>query len=145
MKIKVSKLLTKNELFSNKGATTDRFVDEVRIEECTQTPCYVFQGSDVVMEVDFRSVAAQSLRPQVFATALGQTIEYTLPPAHQNACNHLSRGSCPVSQDEDITYRFVFPITNIYPPIPVTVQLTLFNQDNQPVFCKITDIIVRLR
>lgn len=97
------------------------------------------------MEIDFRSPAATSLRPIVFATALNQTIEYTLPPAHQNACNHLTRGSCPVSQDEDLTYRFVFPITAIYPPIPVTVQLTLVNEANQVAFCKITDIIVRLR
>lgn len=97
------------------------------------------------MEIDFRSLAATSLRPIVWATALGQTIEYVLPPDQQNACNHLNRGSCPTSQDEDVTYRFVFPITPIYPPIPVTVQLTLVNHANATIFCKQTDIIVRLR
>lgn len=98
------------------------------------------------MEVDFRSLrTASALRPQVFATALGATIEYNLPPQFANGCNHLPRGSCPLSVNEDATYRFVFTVTPVYPPIPVTVELTLFDQENQAVFCSLIDIHVRLR
>lgn len=87
---------------------------------------------------------ANTLRPHVLATALGVTIEYPLPPDQQNACNHLSIGSCPLSVNEDATYNFVFPITSVYPPIPVSVQLTLYNHAGQPVFCAIIDIHVRI-
>lgn len=98
------------------------------------------------MNIGFRAaVAAISLTPQVFATALGTTIEYTLPPLHQNACNHLSVGSCPLSPNEDVTYRFVFAITAVYPPIPVTVELTVVNHDGTILFCGLIDIHVRLR
>lgn len=98
------------------------------------------------MNTDFRATrGASSLRPQVFATALGETIEYLLPPAHREGCNNLSVGSCPLSVNEDATHTFVFPITAVYPPIPVSVQLTVFDQLNQGVFCAIIDIHVRLR
>ncbi len=118
----------------------------MRIADCAQAPCNVFQGSDAIMEVDFRSErVASALRPQVFATALGATIEYNLPPEHQNACNHLQIGSCPLSAGEDTTYRFVFRVTAVYPPIPVTVELTLFDHASQAVFCAEIDIHVRIR
>ncbi|KAG4074479.1 hypothetical protein HA402_015768 [Bradysia odoriphaga] len=120
--------------------------NSVTINNCSQTPCDVVQGSNAVMNVDFRSLrAASNLRPQVFATALGETIEYNLPPNQREACDHLITGSCPLSVNEDATYRFVFPITAIYPPIPVTVELTLWDQLNQHVFCALIDIHVRLR
>lgn len=98
------------------------------------------------MEIDFRSVrGAATLRPQVFATALGATIEYNLPPQFANGCNHLLQGSCPLSVNEDATYRFVFSVTTVYPPIPVTVELALLDQNNEAVFCSLIDIHVRLR
>lgn len=98
------------------------------------------------MLTNFRAQrAATHLRPQVHATALGETIEYILPPNQQNACDHLTVGSCPLSANEDATYRFVFPITAIYPPIPVSVQLTIWDHTNQHVFCAVIDIHVRIR
>lgn len=98
------------------------------------------------MQIDFRSLrSASALRPQVFATALGATIEYNLPPIFHNGCNHLLRGSCPLSVNEDATYSFIFSVTAVYPPIPVTVELTLFDHENQHVFCSLIDIHVRLR
>lgn len=98
------------------------------------------------MQVDFRAARpATSLRPQVFATALGATVEYNLPPQFANGCNHLHAGSCPLSVNEDATYGFAFPITSVYPPIPVSVELTLWDHTNQHVFCAVVDIHVRLR
>lgn len=98
------------------------------------------------MNVNFRAPrGASQLRPQVFATALGETIEYTLPPNQREACDHLVTGSCPLSENEDATYRFVFPITAIYPPIPVSVELTIFDHLSQHVFCAVINIHVRLR
>jgi len=122
------------------------FINQMQIENCDRTPCDVFQGSNASMIVDFRALQSSvTLRPRVFATALGVTIEYTLPIEHQNACNHLTTGSCPLSANEDITYGFVFPITSVYPPIPVTVEITLHGDNDHHVFCAIADIHVRLR
>lgn len=98
------------------------------------------------MQVDFRAVlGADTLRPQVFATALGTTIEYQLAPEFHNACNHLIFGSCPLAVNEDATYHFVFGVTTIYPPIPVAVELTLIDHANRVSFCAVVDIHVRMR
>lgn len=96
------------------------------------------------MEVDFRtSMPASQLRPQVFATALNTTIEYVLPPQLQNGCEHLNRGSCPLSAKEDATYKFVFSVMKLYPAIPVSVELIMWNELKQVMWCAVIDIQVR--
>lgn len=128
------------------GPGGHRLPQTITIDGCAQTPCDVTQGTDVLKIADFsHPTTASSLRPQVFATALGTTIEYVLPPNQREACDHLSTGSCPLAPNEAATYRFVFPITSIYPPIPVSVELTLRDQASNVVFCAIIDIHVRLR
>lgn len=120
---------------------------EVRVAGCTAAPCDIFQGSDAVMQIDFRAPAlANTLRPVVMATALGATIEYQLNPIFHNACNHLAGGSsCPIAANEDVTYNFVFGVTAFYPPIPVAVELSLINHAGDHVFCTIIDVHVRIR
>lgn len=120
---------------------------QVRVAGCTVAPCNVLQGSDAIMHVDFRAASgATTLRPVVFATALGATIEYQLNPQFHTACNHLIGGSsCPLAVNEDATYNFVFGVTIFYPPIPVAVELSLVNQAGETVFCTIIDIHVRIR
>lgn len=119
---------------------------QVRVAGCTAAPCDVFQGSDAVMQIDFRAPAlANTLRPVVMATALGATIEYQLNPIFHNACNHLTGASCPLAANEDVTYNFTFGVTTFYPPIPVAVELSLYNHNGETVFCSIIDIHVRIR
>lgn len=118
----------------------------VRVQGCTGARCDVFQGADAVMQVDFRAIAgATALRPVVFATALGATVEYNLPPHLQNACTQLGSSSCPLSPNEDATYHFRFSVTTFYPPIPVDVEISLINQAGATVFCTIVPIHVRVR
>lgn len=113
---------------------------------CTSDPCNVVQGNTANMQVDFRAPhAATGLRPVVFATALGQTIQYQLEPQFHNACNHLIGTSCPLSAGEDATYRFAFHVTPIYPPIRVLVELSLVDHANRPQFCTVIPIHVRTR
>jgi len=122
------------------------FPDEVRIANCSSTPCDIPQGQNADMQVAFRSLnQANTLRPVVMAIALGLTIEYVLPDEHQNACNHLLQGSCPLSASEDAIYHFIFHVEDVYPPIPVTVELRLVDHMNRVVFCVVIDIQVRLR
>lgn len=145
MLIEINTILNKN-YFSHSGTGGRPAPQSIAIEGCTSTPCDILQNSDAIMEVNFRSERGSSqLRPQVFATALGTTIEYNLPPQFANGCNHLIVGSCPLSVNEDATYRFVFSVTAVYPPIPVTVELTLWDHNSQHVFCAEIDIHVRLR
>lgn len=97
------------------------------------------------MEVDFRTSApASQLRPQVYATALNTTIEYVLPPELQNGCNHLKVGSCPLSAKEDATYRFLFSVLKMYPPIRVSVELIMWNELKEVMWCAVIDIQVRI-
>lgn len=97
------------------------------------------------MQIDFRAVnGAQSLRPVVWATAFGVTIEYHLESQYHNACNHLVDSFCPLSDNEDATYSFEFAVTKQYPAIPVAVELSLLDQFNATVFCSIIDVQIRL-
>lgn len=119
---------------------------EVRVQGCTAAPCDIFQGSDAVMQIDFRAPSiAMTLRPVVLATALGVTIEYPLDPSFHNACNHLIGGSsCPLEANEDATYNFVFGVETYYPPIAVAVELSLIDHVGEHVFCSVIDIHVRI-
>lgn len=96
------------------------------------------------MHIDFRApFAATGLRPAVVAHVGNQEpVNFPLGLQFRNACNHLVRGRCPLAAGEYATYNFNFPISNIYPPILVGVELTLRDQADRPVFCTIIDVRV---
>lgn len=77
------------------------------------------------------------------ATALGVTVPYELPENIANVCKNLLHGaSCPLDAGEDATYKFIFPIGNMYPEIGVKVEVTLVDEKNSPVTCFAVDIKV---
>lgn len=107
-------------------------------------PCTVRRGTNALMDLDFTvPLTATALRPVVFATVLGATIEYPLPDHLQNACNHIGPVQCPLAAGATTTCNFVFAVNPIYPPITVGVEINLLNHDNVAVTCFIMDIAVR--
>lgn len=104
-------------------------------------PCSVQKGRDVNMQLEFLVLnQIQTLRPSVRATALGVTVPYQLPAHMQNACNFLSNVNCPLSVGHIPTYHFDFPISHIYPSIPVRVELTLLDDQNRAATCFSIDL-----
>lgn len=96
------------------------------------------------MDIDFRAKnGAQELRPVVYATVLGITLEYPLETDFQDACKHLDGSQCPLSENEDVTYNFKFPIASYLPTVRVAVELSLIDEDKETVFCTIIDARVR--
>ncbi|KAG4074456.1 hypothetical protein HA402_015745 [Bradysia odoriphaga] len=117
---------------------------EVRVRGCTSMPCTVRRGTEAIMDLEFTTpVSSNTLRPVVFASVLGATIEYPLPDHLQNACNHIRPNGCPLAAGTTTSYNFVFAVNPLYPPVTVGVEVNLLNQDNVAVTCFIVDIAVR--
>lgn len=106
-------------------------------------PCSAPQGKAIVMEMDFTTATAiQTLTPTVRATAFGVVTPYPLPEELKNGCKALINASCPLDARESATYKIIFPISNIYPAIPVTVELTVSDERHGVVACFAVDIRV---
>lgn len=115
----------------------------VRIEGCSAMPCSAPQGKNIDMEMDFTaSNSANTLTPSIRATALGIVTPYPLPEELQNGCNALTNANCPLDARESATYKILFPVSRIYPTIPVTVELTVTDHANRVVACFAVDIRV---
>ncbi|EAA04248.1 NPC intracellular cholesterol transporter 2-like [Anopheles arabiensis] len=109
---------------------------EVRVEGCTVPPCDLVRGSDAIMDMDFTApFAAANLRTQVVATALGVTAPFELPADRAAACNWLLNTQCPVSANEDITYRLSMPVLLVYPRVSLTVEIDLVDDAGQSLAC----------
>lgn len=118
----------------------------MRVAGCTTSPCIVTQGTTANMEIDFRApVRALSLRPEIKAQVGNTWVDYPLASGFQNACNDLIRGWCPVDSQEEATYNFRFPVTPVYPPIRVNVEVSLIDHAGRHVFCTVIPVQVRAR
>uniref|UniRef100_A0A182S5S7 MD-2-related lipid-recognition domain-containing protein n=1 Tax=Anopheles maculatus TaxID=74869 RepID=A0A182S5S7_9DIPT len=113
---------------------------EVRVEGCTVPPCDLVRGSDAIMDMDFTApFAADNLRTEVVATALGVTAPFELPADRAAACNWLLNAQCPVSVNEDITYRLSMPVLLIYPRVSLIVEINLVDDAGQSLACFLLD------
>ncbi|XP_053670483.1 NPC intracellular cholesterol transporter 2 homolog a-like [Anopheles nili] len=106
---------------------------------CTSPPCDLVRGQDVIAYIDFttdRSVT--SMTTVATATALGVVTGY---PLGSNAitCNFLQGSSCPLSANEDVTYRLTMPILSIYPLVSLSIEIDVIDQNNQSVTCFVVD------
>lgn len=120
----------------NKGTMNRPPPIDLRIRGCTVSPCQIIQGTTADMQIDFRSqFASTSIRPHVNATALGIEVEYPLAPEYHDGCKHLVGSRCPLSKNQYVTYNFKFEVTKYYPAISVTVQLSLYDGQNNVLFC----------
>ncbi|XP_040153286.1 NPC intracellular cholesterol transporter 2 homolog a-like [Anopheles arabiensis] len=111
----------------------------VVIEGCTAPPCNLVRGQDVIGLIDFTTDrAVTSMTTIATATALGVVTNY---PLGSNAitCNFLQGSSCPLSANEDVTYRLTMPILSIYPLVSLSIEIDLVDQDNNSVSCFVVD------
>ncbi|XP_065359635.1 NPC intracellular cholesterol transporter 2-like [Calliphora vicina] len=118
----------------------------VEVEGCTEPPCDVIKGTTAVMDVHFVGTKndIRSLNAKVLATALGITVPYELPEDVADVCSNLLDGAtCPIGKDEDVVYKFNFHVDSYYPEIPVAVQVSLNDENDESVACFICDIKVK--
>lgn len=103
---------------------------------CQKPPCELKRGEDAVAFVDFSTgEEVVKLRPVVYATALGLTVPFHMPPDRQDACEWLQGSRCPLSAGEDVRYELRLPVEKVYPAVAVDVELQLVDQDDQIVSC----------
>ncbi|XP_065074231.1 NPC intracellular cholesterol transporter 2-like [Ochlerotatus camptorhynchus] len=108
----------------------------VDIQGCQKLPCELKRGEDAVAFVDFSTgEEVARLRPDVYATALGVTVPFIMPPDRQDACEWLQGSRCPLSAGEDVRYELRLPVEKAYPALAVDVELRLVDQDDQIVSC----------
>ncbi|KAM7363439.1 NPC intracellular cholesterol transporter 2-like isoform 2-T2 [Cochliomyia hominivorax] len=118
----------------------------VKVEGCSEPPCDVVKGTSAIMDVQFVGTKnnINSLTAKVRATALGVTVPYELPEDVADVCSNLLDGAtCPISKDEDVTFKFNFYVDTHYPEIPVAVEVSLVDEDNESVACFVCDIKVK--
>lgn len=84
------------------------------------------------------------MEAKVLATALGITVPYELPADVANVCENLLDGaSCPIDKGEDVVYKFHFYVDSYYPEIPVSVEVSLNDENGESVACFVCDIKVK--
>lgn len=69
------------------------------------------------------------------ATAFGIRARFDLPEETQDACEHLIGSQCPLDKGEDATWQFQMPVTNEYPLVELLIEVTLYGDNNAPLFC----------
>uniref|UniRef100_A0A182JWL7 MD-2-related lipid-recognition domain-containing protein n=1 Tax=Anopheles christyi TaxID=43041 RepID=A0A182JWL7_9DIPT len=111
----------------------------VAIQGCTAPPCELVRGQDIIAFIDFTTDrAVTSMTTIATATALGVVTNY---PLGSNAvtCNFLQGSSCPLSANEDVTYRLTMPILSIYPLVSLSIEINVVDQDNTSLTCFVVD------
>ncbi|XP_055907528.1 NPC intracellular cholesterol transporter 2-like [Eupeodes corollae] len=118
---------------------------EVRVLNCDIPPCDIIKGQDMEFEIDFVVFNYTSeMKTLVRATTMGITVPYELPDDVSDACSNLKYGAyCPLYPEEDVTYKFLFPISNIYPEISVKIEISIVDQKKRIVTCFVCDIKVK--
>uniref|UniRef100_T1DFE1 Putative ml domain protein n=2 Tax=Anopheles aquasalis TaxID=42839 RepID=T1DFE1_ANOAQ len=112
----------------------------VVIEGCTAPPCDLIRGQNVIAYIDFttdRAVAEMTTVPT--ATALGVTAPYPLPGNFADTCQWLEGTSCPLSPNEDVTYRLTIPVLSIYPLVSLSIEIDIIDENGASVTCFVVD------
>ncbi|XP_049535814.1 uncharacterized protein LOC125951196 [Anopheles darlingi] len=112
----------------------------VMIEGCTAPPCDLVRGQNVIAYIDFttdRFVAEMTTIPT--ATALGVTAPYPLPGEFAETCRWLEGTSCPLSPNEDVTYRLTIPVLSIYPLVSLSIEIDIVDEAGDSVTCFVVD------
>lgn len=73
------------------------------------------------------------------ATALGITAPYPLPAEFADTCAWLEGSSCPLSANEDVTYRLTIPVLPIYPLVSLSIEIDIVDQAQNSVSCFVVD------
>ncbi|XP_050079297.1 uncharacterized protein LOC126567107 [Anopheles maculipalpis] len=112
----------------------------VNILGCSTPPCDLVRGQDVIAYIDFTTDrAVTSMRTVPTATALGITAPYPLPAEFADTCAWLEGSSCPLSANEDVTYRLTIPVLPIYPLVSLVIEIDIVDNNDQSVTCFLVD------
>jgi len=110
-------------------------IEDVRVSDCTDSPCKLRKGDEVTIEFDFvPDKDYDELTTAVFG-GIG-IIRVPFREVHgTNACKDVVRKSdskpgCPVEAGQVYTYKNKFPILKSYPAVSVQVQYGLNNGKN---------------
>lgn len=78
------------------------------------------------------------MRLEIELTAFGDTIDYPVPPALANVCNHLSVGSCPTTAGQSVTHAAGIPvIVDFGGGIPITLRSRIYNASGSVMSCSV--------
>jgi len=110
-----------------------------RIEGCPGSPCNVTRGTVIPFEADIIANAnSATLTLEIELTAFGETIDYPVPPALANVCNHLQGRGCPVTAGEQVTHAAGIPvIVDFGGGIPVVLRSRIYNTDGTVMSCSV--------
>lgn len=131
----------------------------VRVDGCSTMPCDIVRGQDAIMNMDFTvggnylilhilitrpkvnnlfpnlDNPISSLRPEIIAYALGQTVPYPLSDELNNVCANLGTSQCPLDPTEEATWKFVFFVGMEYPKVDLVLEVNLLDQSDNIVSC----------
>ncbi|XP_036363065.1 NPC intracellular cholesterol transporter 2 homolog a-like [Octopus sinensis] len=125
--------MTGFDLFYQKGPADLGTPTDVRISDCTKSPCILKKNTNVSIEVDFTATAdVQTVKDAVYGIIAG--IHVPFPTSQPDACKDKGL-TCPLKKGQKYTYKSVIPISSTYPDIQLVVEYTIKNEDKKPVFC----------
>lgn len=79
-----------------------------------------------------------SLTLEIELTAFGETIDYPVPPALANVCNHLDGRGCPITAGERIVHASGIPvIVDFGGGVPVTLRSRIYNASGSVLSCSV--------
>lgn len=117
-----------------------------RENPCRTEPCPVFRsiGSGTTY-IDFTpNRQITGLRPELRARVLGLNIQHPLPQDMQdNPFNYLLGSSNPIAANTPVTFNLTVPVEPDTPLVTSTNLFTLFDQNNQVIFCYEISTVVR--
>lgn len=116
-----------------------------RQDPCLQEPCPVFRtiGTGTTY-IDF-SVNRQvtSLRPELRARVIGLTVTHELPPSMMSNPWSYLIGPNPLQPGNVATFNLTVPVEPDTPLVTSVNIFTLFDQNNQAIFCYEIQSVVR--
>lgn len=133
-------------LFVLTGRNSPATPTSVNIVGCVRQPCYVRRGSNVALSINFTpDRRITELTPSVRTTILGITTNYALPANLQNGCQALQFPYyCPLRAGRSATLRLNVPVSKLWAPITIGVQVTLADQDRRVINCFKVNVKVRV-
>lgn len=117
-----------------------------RENPCLSEPCPVFRsvGSGTTF-IDFTpNRQITSIHGELRARVLGLTVTHPLPPSmQQSPWNYLIGSSNPIAPNTPVTFNLTLPVESDTPLVTSVNIFTLFDQNNQGIFCYEIQSVVR--
>jgi ML domain len=117
-----------------------------RESPCRSEPCPVFRsvGSGTTY-IDFTTTRQiTGLRPELRARVIGITVDHQLPNSMMtNPWSYLIGGSNPLPAGSSVTFNLTVPVEPSTPLVTSVNIFTLWDQNNQAIFCYEIESVVR--